>query len=1094
MSKKVLSIGLSIAGLALFAVPGIGAALGIGAKLLVAGLTASQLIGAGLMVASNFLLGPSKPKALKTAPSERLFASLDPTAPRKIVFGHTAMATDVRYQAFTGSKQEYLEQIICVASHAVEAIEELWLDNEQAWTVGGGAQGRYAGYLTVTARLEGNSGNGIAIDGNWTTACTLTGCAYIHLKAKLTGNSSTAESPFSGGVTSRMTIRGKGAKVYDPRLDDTVEGGSGDHRADDQATWEWDDDASRNSALQELFYELGWRINDKLAVGKGVPPSRLNLPSYATAANVCDESVTLNGGGSEPRYRSDGVISEGDSPGAVRDTFCANMNAVLRDAGGKLALTVLKNDLGSPVTPSGKSAFDENDVLGEMRWEQTPALADTFNIVRGRRVDPSDRALYQLTEYPAATLANTDGIDRIDTFDLPMCQSNGQAQRLAKQRLQRNQYQGRLSFTGGPAFWGISLGDVFPLTHATFGWSAKLFRCAGHKMSRGGAVEIVAVEENAAIYAWDNDEAAAVGAGEPVVYDPLNSPLLRAIGNVPSASFNQPDAPRADESAPDVVWLDSDDGYKAHTRVAGTGYLEDGDGNPILDSDGEPIEAAWIAADDQRIMEAYDIALAAIDRLDDLDDDGIITIREKIERLIPDSAALESAWGVLDALADDLGVTTERTAAADARTDWLDLLASLSPAWNDTTQDTPVTRADYDDTLLAYRDALNALQLAVSEAQGIYRDIKWKRSWSQPATPTGSNPAGWLEALDPGPEPGWFIVALKRRGTDAVIGVWSTPAASSPGAARAYSATETYYLTNLVLFNGGTYVATQNNFSGHAPSGDANANAYWDVYAAPGATGAPATPPSAFSATIDLTSGSAVNLRTVANANGYTGNSDATVTFRVPNGVTIRGLAGAPGGIGIDTGTWPSGYTIALTLVVQSGGVVDGGGGHGGAGGDYGVGAPGAAGGDAIYCRVALSGGITIDSGGTVRGGGGGGGGGGRSGASPAPGEPGYAGGSGGGGGAPNGSGGAAGVGDQASGSAGSSGTTGGGGAGGTAYADGGAGGTFAANGSSGQTGSSDAYASGSAGGAGGVGGYAVRKNGFTVSVTNNGTMTGSAA
>jgi hypothetical protein len=440
------------------------------------------------------------------------------------------MATDVRYQAFTGTNQEYLEMIVCVASHEVNAISEIWLDNEKAWN--GSVLGRYVGYLTVTTRTLGTSANGIAIDGTWTSSCTLTGCAYVYMKFKLTGNSDKVSSPFSGGVTSRMTIRGKGAKVYDPRLDSTVAGGSGTQRANDQTTWAWDDNGSRNPALQELWYELGWKINSKLAVGKGVPPARIDLASYAVGANACDESVTLNGGGTESRYRSDGVLSEADDPGAVRDNLCATMNAVLRDAGGKLALTVLHDDLSTPVTPSGKSAFDDNDVMGEMQWDQTPDLNQSFNIVRGRRIDPSDNALYQAVDVPEVSLTSIDGIDRIDTVDYVMVQSNGQAQRLMKQRLQRNQYQGRLSFTGKPSFWGLNIGDVFPLTHAAFGWSAKLFRCAGQKISRTGETQIVAIEENSAIYAWSNNETAAVTPGAPVVYNPVNDPLVSGITDI----------------------------------------------------------------------------------------------------------------------------------------------------------------------------------------------------------------------------------------------------------------------------------------------------------------------------------------------------------------------------------------------------------------------------------------------------------------------------------------------------------------------------------------------------------------------------------
>lgn len=523
-AKQVLGGVLFVAGIAL-AIPTMGASLGLSAM-------ATTLLSAGLLLGASVLLGPSVPKmpeSLAGGGVGRLHANLDPTTPRKIVFGHTAMATDVRYQAFTGTNQEYLEQIVCVASHEVQSIDEIWLDNEKVWSASGGIQGDFVGYLTVTTRNPGTSGNGIAIDSVWTASCTLTGCAYVHLKYLLVSEGTeTNESPFASGVTSRMTIRGKGAKVYDPRLDSTVAGGSGSHRADNQATWAWSDIASRNPALQLLFYELGWKINGKLAVGKGVPPARLDLASYAVAANACDETVTksaANGGGTEPRYRSDGVLSEADDPSSVREALCATMNAILRDSGGEISLTVLQDDLASPA-----ASFAEKDVIGPIRWSQTPGIHSIFNIVRGRRIDASDNALYQPVDYPEVKLTSTDGIDRIDTFDLPLVQSNGQAQRLAKQRLQRNQYQGRLSLTGKPSWWQLSLGEVFQFTHSTFGWTNKKFRCAAIKISRSGETEIVAVEEHPDIYSWDNSEAAAVSAPEPMRYNATaNHPTNKGI-------------------------------------------------------------------------------------------------------------------------------------------------------------------------------------------------------------------------------------------------------------------------------------------------------------------------------------------------------------------------------------------------------------------------------------------------------------------------------------------------------------------------------------------------------------------------------------
>lgn len=347
--------------------------------------------------------------------------------------------------------------------------------------------------------------------------------------------------------------------------------------------------------------------------------------------------------------------------------------------------------------------------------------------------------------------------------------------------------------------------------------------------------------------------------------------------------------------------------------------------------------------------------------------------------------------------------------------------------------------------------------------QGNWRDTMFMRSPGRPATPTGSSPAGWSNSTPDGTDSLWQIWALKKYdGT--LLTDWSIPNRITGLAPRgAYAAGTTYYLNETVTYNGGSYLATQNNFSNQAPSGTGQSNSYWDVLSAPGATGAPATPPGAFSTTIAIGAQTGtVNLRSLANAAGYTGNGAATITFNVTGNVTA--LAG---GRAIDTGTWPSAsYAIALTLNVQAGVTVAGG---GGIGGDASYGA-GGIGGDAIYCQEAL----TITNAGAIRAGGGGGGGGrGQQvtppGQLPSFGDP-YNGGGGGGGGSPNGTGGTAEAGDGGgtSGANGSVGTTSGGGAGGAGSVAGGGGGGYGAAGTA-------------SAGAAGVAGYAVRKNGKVV-------------
>lgn len=250
---------------------------------------------------------------------------------------------------------------------------------------------------------------------------------------------------------------------------------------------------------------------------------------------------------------------------------------------------------------------------------------------------------------------------------------------------------------------------------------------------------------------------------------------------------------------------------------------------------------------------------------------------------------------------------------------------------------------------------------------------------------------------------------------------------------------------------------------------------------------------SAYTATLQITGTAPVNLRTLANQNGYSGLTDATITFQVGSSVTISGAAGSlsalSGGPGIDTGTWPS-ATKTISLTLQVSGKVYGGGGGGGEGSGVEPASAGA-GGDAITAQENIS--ITVNVGGQVKGGGGGGAGGGGWSNDLSGDWQTLLQGGGGGGGFPNGPGGAGA-------NAGNAGTSAGGGTGGAGATNGtrssgagGAGGGAAATGSSGvaATGTETTHFAKTVPGSAGIGGYAIRKNGKTVTVTNNGTITG---
>ncbi|WP_188656646.1 hypothetical protein [Sphingomonas metalli] len=477
------------------------------------------LISAGVSMGASLLAPKPKSPSTSAASLDRLQASINLRTPRTMVFGSTAMATDIRDQEWSNG-QDYLHRFPVVASHRVRGIREIWFDDKLAWSASGGVTSTYAGYLTITPVLEGSAANAINIGPRMGSSRRYTGCAYVYIRYKLNGNSKKTDSPFAGGsIPSRMTIIGDGIPVADPRVNGFV--------PSDQSTWSTDASACRNPALVALTYLLGWRINAKLAVGKGIPPERIDLASFATAANICDEPVTRPSGTTEPRYRCDGVVSEGDDTGLVLDNLKATMNAVLDDVDGKIRLSVLYNDLATPI-----GELTAADVLGEFTWDQTPPLSDTFNIVRGGYTDPSTTSLYQMVDYPEVSIASADGIDRIETVNLPMVQSAGQAQRLAKLRLARQQYGGTFQAVFQATAWKFQKGDAIRFSFYPLGWDKKLFRIADMTIQVDGTVPMMLREESPAIYAAYSDETSAIAGTAPTTYDPSLWPVIQGLVDV----------------------------------------------------------------------------------------------------------------------------------------------------------------------------------------------------------------------------------------------------------------------------------------------------------------------------------------------------------------------------------------------------------------------------------------------------------------------------------------------------------------------------------------------------------------------------------
>tara|TARA_R100001163_G_scaffold9379_3_gene8995 strand:+ start:5384 stop:10621 length:5238 start_codon:yes stop_codon:yes gene_type:complete len=145
-----------------------------------------------------------------------------------------------------------------------------------------------------------------------------------------------------------LTVVVKGRKLYDPRLDGSITGGTGSHRIDDPTTYEW----SNNAALTLLDYM-------HQDYGKGLSTSSIDLQSFQTAANTADTIVDV------PDYS--GSYASATFSADVEDNFITVNEATWKKIKGGELLSV-KDSGGSVI-------INQNNVIDSQRF--TPHTEST---------------------------------------------------------------------------------------------------------------------------------------------------------------------------------------------------------------------------------------------------------------------------------------------------------------------------------------------------------------------------------------------------------------------------------------------------------------------------------------------------------------------------------------------------------------------------------------------------------------------------------------------------------------------------------------------------------------------------------------------
>jgi hypothetical protein len=348
---------------------------------------------------------------------------------------------------------------------------------------------------------------------NWTSEHKLSGLAYLALEFRWNAD--------AFGSIPQVQALVKGRKIYDPRLDGTVTGGSGSHRADTSSTWAYSD----NPVLQMLDYLR----NDRFGMGITNSYFDSNFADWQTASNVCDTTIQPLGGeiftldlfgkgyGSSTTSTSMDLMNSHTVIDTAKNAidnvkeFVRGSRSYLNFSGGKYNILV-------ETTGSASITLTEDNILGGINVisknknsRYNRVIVNFINPDKNYQSDtaqfpPVDETLIDSADQHATLLAEDGGILLEGRFDYSMFTNKFQAQEMAEIILRRSRSSLNVSFKADATALDLLVGDIVNITHATPAFSAKPFRVQGMTLNADHSISLTCSEHQDSYYTFGTQD------------------------------------------------------------------------------------------------------------------------------------------------------------------------------------------------------------------------------------------------------------------------------------------------------------------------------------------------------------------------------------------------------------------------------------------------------------------------------------------------------------------------------------------------------------------------------------------------------------
>jgi len=454
------------------------------------------------------MLGPKAPR-VRDFPQDVEYS--DTMASRRIIYGENKVSgMNVIPPLVTGTSGEFLHQVLAIAGHEVQAIDTVFFNKDTLTLDGSGnvTSAPYANKASVR-RYTGTSTQTVdsILDSalsEWTSDHRGRGVAYLAIRYQYDTNVYR-----SGKPDVSCLVRGK--KCYDPRLD-TSPGAN-----------------PTNSSYAAYTTNPALCLADYLTATYGLSesPSRIDWAAVVTAANICDENVSIPGSTTQKRFTCNVVLDAVSAYATNIESLALAMMGTCYYSGGKWRMY-------AGAWSSSAFTLGDNDLIeGGLSVTTDYPYNQRYNSVRGQFIN-KDRNWQPMEYQPVInnTYITEDGEQIWFETDFAACTNEYEAQRHAILISRRSRNGQVATVRCGLSAYKIRPFETGTVTFSEIGWTNKTVRCEGWKFDPSGAVDLILREEASTHWTdpatGDYEAPKSVTDPSPTDYKPLSASGLTA--------------------------------------------------------------------------------------------------------------------------------------------------------------------------------------------------------------------------------------------------------------------------------------------------------------------------------------------------------------------------------------------------------------------------------------------------------------------------------------------------------------------------------------------------------------------------------------